>query len=305
MCRLPSPRENFLVAVNHNPPYWIPCPMFDGSVDVVTHGIVERRTNGTDDWGVGWVLKDPKSDSFPVYHPIRDPSQVEDYPLPSPERPDLMKSAKQKASKVDRRKVILAGDNGWGLFERAWLLVGMHRLFRWSFTCPDAVEALIRRIAEIKVRITERYIEEVGIDMILYGDDWGMEDRLLFSPHWWRRFIKPWQAELYRVAKKHGVLVYQHSDGKVEELIPDLIEIGVDILNIQRECNDWNRIKREYGDKITLWGGVSARTLDRGSPDDVRREVEECIDLGKNGGLILAPGHALKYPRDNIEAMHK
>ena len=58
-------------------------------------------------------------------------------------------------------------------------------------------------------------------------------------------------------------------------------------------------------DTVQVNGGVSARTLDRGSPDDVRCEVEECIDLGKNGGLILAPGHALKYPKDNIEAMHK
>ncbi len=293
------------MAVNHEPPLWIPCPMFDGSVVVIKHGLIEHCEEGKDAWGVKWTLRDPRSGSFPSSHPLKDPSEVDDYPMPSPEGSTVIKEAKKRASRVNRGKVILAGDNGWGLFERAWLLVSMHRLFLWSFTQPEVVERLIERIAEVKIRLSERLIEEVGVDVILYGDDWGMEDRLLFSPEWWRRFIKPWQAELYKIAKKNDVLVFQHSDGRVEALIPDLVEIGVDILNVQRECNDWHWIKRLYGDRVTLWGGVSARTLDRGTPEDVTREVEECIRLGRNGGLILAPGHSLRYPRENIEAMRR
>jgi len=279
--------------------------LFDNSIIIIEHGLVERRNEGKDAWGVMWKTRETRSGGFPVFHPIKDPDEIDVYSTPSPEDPSLLDDAKRLISEIDRNNVVVAGDNGWGLFERAWLLVGMERLFLWSFLYPDAVKELIEKIAYVKIRLTERLIEEIGVDMIMYGDDWGMEDRLLFSPKWWRVFIKPWQKRLYRIAKDNDVLVYQHSDGKVEELIPDLIEIGVDILNIQRECNDWYEIKRKYGKRITLWGGVSARTLDHGTPEDVMREVKECIELGRDGGIILAPGHSLKYPKKNLEAMRE
>jgi hypothetical protein len=79
---------------------------------------------------------------------------------------------------------------------------------------------------------------ELEVDTMMYGDDWGMNDRLLFSLSWWREFVKLWQEKLYKVAKQYGLIVYQHSDGRVEELVPDLVEIEVDVLNVQRECND-------------------------------------------------------------------
>lgn len=300
-----TPRENFLIALKHEEPFWLPCPMFDGSVSIVYHGLAERRDNGRDDWGVSWELKDLRSDSFPVLHPLSSPDEVDDHVFPSCEAPRIIEEAKRTVSKVDRRRAVLAADNGWGLFERAWLLVGMPRLLMWFYRYPDAVNRLVRRIAEVKIRLTERLIDEVGVDMIMYGDDWGMEDRPLVSPEQWRTFIKPWQSRLYRAAKSRGAVVYQHSDGKVEDFIPDLIQIGVDILNVQRECNSWPRIVRDYGKRVSMWGGVSARTLDIGAPEEVVREVEECARLGRSGGLILAPGHSLKYPTKKVEVMKR
>ena len=300
-----SPRENFLSALRREEPFWLPCPMFDGCVSIVHHCLAERRDNSEDDWGVSWELRDPRSDSFPVRHPLKDPDQVEDYVFPSPDEAWTMEEAKRTASQVDLRRVVLAGDNGWGIFERAWLLVGMPKLFTWFYRYPDIVRRLVNRIAEVKTRLSERLIDEVDADLIMYGDDWGMEDRLLISPEQWRVFIKPSQSNLYRAAKNRGVTVYQHSDGRVEDLIPDLIEIGVDILNIQRECNSWHRIIGCYGKDVTMWGGVSARTLDVGTAKEVSREVEECARFGRSGGIILAPGHSLKYPEKKIEMMRK
>ncbi|RLF05008.1 MAG: hypothetical protein DRK00_05475 [Thermoprotei archaeon] len=299
-----SPKENLLMALWHEEPYWLPCPTFDGSLIVVSHGLVEHRLRGRDAWGVEWALRDERSGSFPVTHPLKDPEMIDEYPFPSPEEADLT-PAIEVVKEVNREEVLVAGDNGWGLFERAWLLVGMERLFVWSYRYPDAVKRLIERIAEVKVRLTERLAEEAEIDMVLYGDDWGMNDRLLFPPEWWREFIMPWQAKLYRAAKQYGVLVYQHSDGRVEDLIPYLVEMGVDALNIQPECNDWRSIKERYGAKVTLWGGVSARTLDLGSPIDVEREVAWVAELGRDGGVVLAPGHSMMYPPENIEAMRR
>ncbi|MEM1507942.1 MAG: uroporphyrinogen decarboxylase family protein [Candidatus Bathyarchaeia archaeon] len=300
-----NPRGNFLLAVKHEETYWLPCPLFDKLAVTVHHGLIERCDFGLDSWGVRWELKDSRSDSFPVDHPLKSPDMVDDYPMPSPYEAHIIGRAMLEASRVDRRRTVLLGDNGWGLFERAWLLLGMTRFFIWSFRHQDALRRLIERIAEVKVAITEELIEKVNIDVVCYGDDWGMEDHLLISPEKWRTFIKPYQAKLYRVAKRNSVLVYQHSDGRVEDLIPDLVEIGVDILNIQRECNNWLKIIERFGKTISLWGGVSARTLDIGSPEEVAKETEECCRLGESGGIILAPGHTLKYSPEKIDIMRR
>jgi len=213
---------------------------------------------------------------------------VDDYPFPSPEAADTG-AARSALKGVDRSRVLVAGDNGWGLFERAWLLVGTRRLFAWSYRYPEAVKRLTERIAEVKVGLTEKLATELEVDIVMYGDDWGMNDRLLFSLSWWREFVKPWREKLYRVAKQYGLFVYQHSDGRVEELVPDLVEMGVDVLNIQRECSDWIALHSTYRGKVALWGGVSASTLDLGTPFDVEREVKLVAELGRSGGSCWPP----------------
>ncbi len=297
-----SPRENFLRAVGHEPPDWLPCPLFDGSTSSVGHGIAERVDQGLDAWGVRWEVKDSRSSSFPIRHPIASPGIIEDYPYPSV-NPGIFEEAKKTASQQDRDRVIIFGDNGWGIFERAWLLLGMRRFFLWYYRYRDALRMLVERIAEVKLSLTEGLASEVGVDVVGYGDDWGMEDGLLLPKGIWEDLIKPWQSKLYRRAKDYDALIYQHSDGRVEELVGQLVEMGVDLLNVQRECNNWSNLVGGYGDRITLWGGVSARTLDLGSPSDIAGEVEECCELGRGGGIILAPGHSLHYPERNLEIM--
>jgi uroporphyrinogen decarboxylase len=301
-----TPRENILLALRWEGPWWLPCPMFDESVKVVGHGVIEHRTEGVDDWGIVWTLRDPFSDGFPVGHPIKSLEDLDRYQPPSPSRSKILKPVLEAVHRVDRRVSLLALELGWGVFERAWLLVGgMPKLFLWSRQHPDAVDQLMDMVVDVKLEILETILKEVEIDMVLYGDDWGMEDRLLFSPEWWRRFLKPRHGKLYRAVKNAGAFCYLHSDGKVEVLVPELIEMGVDILNIQRECNDWPRILKNFQGRVTLWGGVSARTLDRGTAEQVAGEVAECIELGRKGGVVMAPGHALKYRGENIEVMRK
>jgi len=301
-----SPRENALSAIEWREPWWLPCPMFDESVKTVEPGIVEHRSEGVDDWGIVWTLKDPFSDGFPVGHPITELGDLDRYKPPSPSKSRILEPVFEAVRRVDRKVSLLALDHGWGIFERAWLLLGgMHKLFLWSRLYPDAVDELMDMVVEVKLEVLEAVLGEVDFDVVLYGDDWGMEDRLLFSPEWWRRFLKPRHEKLYRAVKDAGAFCYLHSDGDVEVLVPELIEMGVDILNIQRECNDWAKILRDFQGRITLWGGVSARTLDRGTPSQVAVEVEECVKLGRTGGVIMAPGHALKYRSENIEAMRK
>lgn len=142
-----SPKENLLSALGHEEPDWVPFPMVDGSWAVVGHGLVERPERpGYDDWGVRWELREEGIGTFPVEHPIKEPEQVEGHEFPDPERPEVLRPMAEAADKVDRRRALLFGDNGWGLFERAWLLVGMERLLLWMAEEPEAVALLMHRI---------------------------------------------------------------------------------------------------------------------------------------------------------------
>ncbi|MBU7004164.1 MAG: hypothetical protein HXS50_01260 [Theionarchaea archaeon] len=299
-----SPRENLFLALNRERPRWLPCPQFDGSIAIVEPRLSERTVAGLDDWGVGWEVKNDRSSSFPVHHPITSPDRIDKHPFPEVSASSFS-DAVETAVEVDREEVAIFGSNGWGLFERAWLLLGMTRFFRWTIRHPDALRSLIGRIAEVKLALTEGLVEEVGVDIVGYGDDWGMEAGMLIPLRTWRELIKPWQRRLYDAAKAGGARVYQHSDGKIEEAVPDLVEIGIDILNIQRECNDWPSLLCENGQSVSLWGGISARTLDLGEDGRIESEVREACRLGRDGGVVMAQGHSLKYSEHKIGVMRR
>jgi uroporphyrinogen decarboxylase len=134
------------------------------------------------------------------------------------------------------------------------------------------------------------------IDGVHFGDDWGSQRGLLMGPKLWERFLKPRLARQYGAAKAAGKTVSIHSCGKVQELFPQLIEIGLDCFNpFQPEVMDPYEMKRLYGDRLSFWGGVSTqRLLPYGTPEEVRAEVRRLIrEVGRNGGYILAPAHAI------------
>ena len=148
-----------------------------------------------------------------------------------------------------------------------------------------------------------------GVDILITGDDVAGQKGLLMRPDTWRTFLKPHLAATIRAARetRRDLAVFYHSDGDVTALIPELIEVGVDILNpVQPECMDPAAVKRAFGDRLAFWGTVSVqRTLPFGTPDDVRAEVRARIaEVGRGGGLILAPAHVLgpEVPWDNIVA---
>jgi uroporphyrinogen-III decarboxylase len=146
--------------------------------------------------------------------------------------------------------------------------------------------------------------------MIWIGDDVGSQRTMLISPSMWRRFLKPRMANFISEIKSinpHLKVAY-HSDGMIYQIIPELIEIGVDVLNpIQPACMDPARIKKEFGDRICFWGTIDEQnTLPFGTPEEVRGEVLLRLKtIGKDGGLILGPTHnvQLDTPMENFWAM--
>lgn len=194
------------------------------------------------------------------------------------------------------------------LFEIAWQLTGFNEFLKLMYTRPDLVNEILDGLDRIRFKQAKLLIE-AGVDVIVDGDDVGAQTTMIVSPNLWRRFLKPRYKRLADLCHRHGVYFFFHSDGWIEPIIPDLVEIGVDILNpIQPECMDPAKIKENYGDKLCLEGTISVqRTLPFGSVEDVVNEVKDrIVKLGPTG-FILGPTHAIQpdTPIENVTALYK
>lgn len=262
-----------------------------------------------DEWGVWW-----RGGSFYHFAHIESPlKDVEDFdrlkewPWPDLDQPYRYEGVAERVQALQRQGFAVTGCAS-SIFEQSWYIRGMESLMADMLTAPEQADYFFDRTAHFQ-QVMAVTFAQAGVDILMTGDDVACQRGLLMSKEVWRRFLKPRLAASIRAAKRVNpeLKFFYHCDGNVEELIPDLIEIGVDILNpIQPECMDPARIKRLYGDRLSFWGTVSLqRTMTRGTPDEVRAEVRERIrTVGKGGGLILAPAHVLspETPWENIVA---
>jgi len=244
---------------------------------------------------------------YPMLH-LESASEAAEYPLPDIDAAYRYEPVREAIAAIHRRDLAAMAMLECTVFERAWYLRGMERLLV-DFTDGSAfATTLLDRITERRMAQAEHYAR-AGADVIAYGDDVGTQRGLLMSVPMWRSWLKPRLARTIAAARAVApdVLVFYHSDGDVSAIIPDLIEIGVDILNpVQPECMDPAALKRAYGDRLSFWGTIGTQsTLPFGSPDDVRREVRTRVEtVGAGGGLFLAPTHVLEpeVPYENIVA---
>ncbi len=197
---------------------------------------------------------------------------------------------------------------GFALFERAWSLVGMENLMTWMLLEPNFVHDLLDRIADYNVEMIGHSAALGGIDCVRFGDDWAGQQGLLFGKEMWLEFIKPPLFRMSEAARKEGLFVAQHCCGKVDELIPEMIDAGIHLFDpFQPEVMNVYEVFRKYYGKISFMGGLSIQhTMPQGSPEEVEEESIQLISrLGENGGYIFSPSHALTrdIPPGNIERM--
>jgi uroporphyrinogen decarboxylase len=249
-------------------------------------------THYEDSFGVVW------EDSFPgeigmVRQPILGEPSLAGYTFPPTQVAGLFDDLPaQLAEHADR---FTLWSLGFSLFERAWTLRGMEAFLMDMVERPAFADELLDRICEFNLALIEQACRH-PIDGVRFGDDWGAQQGLIMGPHLWRRFIKPRFARMVAAVTGHGKASFLHSDGDVREIIPDLIDMGLTILNpVQPDVMDIYEIKREFGGDLTFCGGVSVQQLlPHGSTDQVRAEVRRLLrELGSGGGLIIAPTHSL------------
>ncbi len=173
---------------------------------------------------------------------------------------------------------------------------------------PAFAQKLLDRIIERNMVMLENFLGCPEIDGVLLGSDWGSQLDLLMSPDTWESMIRPGEQREYDLVHSYGKDVWVHSCGCIYKAIPSLIEMGLDVLNpVQPECMDLETLKRDYGDKLTFWGGISTQqALPYGTPDEVRAEARRVRDLmSTNGGYILSPAQQLQddVPIENVMAL--
>lgn len=200
------------------------------------------------------------------------------------------------------------------VFETAWQLRGLQEFLTDLALNPALPLYMMDRLTDLYVENTRRVLDLIGgrLDMVYFYDDVASENSLMISQQMWRDYIRPRHARLIELAKAHDVQVMYHCDGAVFPLIPELIDMGVDLLNpIQPSAKGMaaDRLKAEFGDRLSFHGGVDIiKTLPRGTPDDVRAEVRDRVRvLGDKGGYILAGSHHIQSdtPLANVMAMYE
>lgn len=178
-----------------------------------------------------------------------------------------------------------------GFYDRAWALRGLEDLMIDLVLHPTFVHELFDALTEVHLAVVDR-IASLGFEGIRFADDWGHQRGLLMGAERWRTFVRPGLEKIVRRAREKGLIVLVHSCGDVLEIIPDLIDMGVQILNpLQPEAMDVLEVKRRFGRHLCLNGGISTQlTLPRGSVSEVRREVDACLRyLGHHGGYVIGP----------------
>ncbi|MCM8829780.1 MAG: hypothetical protein NC824_02115 [Candidatus Omnitrophica bacterium] len=252
------------------------------------------------------------------YYPLADANSIEDiekFEWPDPAWFDIS-GIEDICKKYEQYAIVLCDErtNRTTILHQGIYLCGMEKIMVDLVLNPDFVHALFTKISNFYMELNRRIFEAAKgrIDILLIGDDIGTQDGLLISPDKIREFIIPYLKKYIKLCREYNIKAMFHSCGGIREVIPDLIEAGVDILNpIQVRAKGMvpAELKREFGDRICFHGGVDVqRTLPYGTVEEVKKEVKERIDvLGENGGYILAPTHNFQgdIPVENMLAFYQ
>ncbi len=233
--------------------------------------------------------------------------EIESYPFPDYASADGSHQAEQ-VRRIKEQDLIALGNMQTTIWESAWYMRSMEELFCDMMAEDEMAEVLLDKVTELSLIRAKAYVK-AGVDVLFLGDDIGMQHTIMMSEELYCTWLKPRLKKLIDEVKKINpeVIVFYHSCGFVEPLIPHLIEAGIDVLNpIQSECMDFEEIYRKYGDKISFHGTIGTQTvMPHGTPKEVKETVWRNLDIaGDKGGLFVAPTHLLEpeVPFENILA---
>ena len=193
-------------------------------------------------------------------------------------------------------------------FEKAYFARGIENLLADIAGDYAFAKKLHTTIIDRNLVMLENLLSIPEIDGVLLGSDWGSQRGLLMSPAVWEDMNRPGEQREYDLIHAYGKDVWVHSCGRIDAIIPSLVEMGLDVLNpVQPECMDLRQLKDDFGDKLAFWGGISTQqTLPYGTADELRAEARATRDLlSKGGGYIYSAAQSVQgdVPVANIQAL--
>jgi len=190
-----------------------------------------------------------------------------------------------------------------------WYLRGFDQTLMDCITEEDFYQELLERMTELTLAHIA-FCSDIPAHAIMMGDDWGYQKGVLIGPERWRRFYKPRYARIFQAIHQQEKIAIMHCCGSVAQIMADIVEIGLDVLeSVQPEAAGMNPylLKKEWGDKITFWGGLGSQsTIPFGTPEQIRQEIRHLRkEMTRGGGYILAPAKPLRpeTPTENAVAV--
>lgn len=238
-----------------------------------------------DEWGSGWKAKQWGIAGEVVDPPIKSWSDLDTYSPPYELIGKGMENVNRSCAESD---LFILGGCCPRPFERMQFLRGSEQLYMDLGYGESGVYRLRDMVQEYYMTELETWCK-TDVDAVWFMDDWGSQSSLLISPKLWREFYKPLYKDYCDMAKSHGKFILMHSDGFIESIYPDLVELGVNAVNSQLFCMNIERLATEFGGKIVFWGEIDRQgILPRGNEDEVRAAVQRLVDATSHfdGGLI-------------------
>lgn len=218
-----------------------------------------------------------------------------------------------KDGKINKGEYAVMMGNG-NIFETSWYMRGLEEMFADILAEKEYSHWLFNKVTDFYISYFRKALEAADgkIDLVFTADDIGGQNDLLISLPLWEEMLKPYHKRLNRVIHEYGAKIVYHSDGAVMKAVEGFIDMGIDVLEaLQFDAAGMNpvELKETAGDRLSFHGGISVQsTLPFGTPEEVETEVKERVKvLGRNGGYILAPSHAIQAgtPPENIYAFLK
>ena len=274
-----------------------------------------------DEYGIGWRMPKAGGLYYDMFdHPLRgdiDESNVDCYVLPDPKDPARFVGLREAAERVikEEQRALVVGNLSAGIFEMYLWTRGFIDGYADFIGRPALSQKIMHRFMDIQLAYWEKMFDVLGnmIDVVQLADDFAGQNDMLISPSSYRRYLKPLHKELFDfIRSRSSAKIFLHSCGSIRKVIPDLIEIGLDIINpvqVSAAGMDSAELKREYGKDLTFWGGGidTQRVFDENhTPEEVREDVKRrIIDLMPGGGFVYAAVHNIQgnVPPENIMAM--
>jgi uroporphyrinogen decarboxylase len=268
----------------------------------------DENGNITDEWGIKWHSTGIYDEM--IFHPLSQIStitELDDYDFPDPLAEGRFDHAENQINQYGEEFAVI-GEQECTIFELSWYLVGLEKFLMDLLLEKEYLFELMDRVMEFNLTQALRLVE-IGADIIWTGDDMGNQDGMMIDPDLWRKVFKPRMKHVFSTlkSKNPNIKIAYHSCGSIRPIIPDLIEIGLDILNpLQPLAKNMEaqRLKDDFGNKLSFFGGVDIQNLlPNGSPNQIKETVRNLKHiLGENGRYIIAPAHNIQpdTPIENV-----